>query len=172
MGCANAELCHGRHAGLWSAKSQEALGWLRFEPPITWTPGDRSPGVPVETGEVLWMKVPCGEGLATRPGPRVMRPIVREARGEALTGVRAGRVLSREIDPRRDKRRQLRGADALGTGGRPHLMRRQRKTRQDPARSETPRMHGCTSHGNREVPRLSVAEGATGRIGKSKDARR
>ena len=32
-----------------------------------------------------------------------------------------------------------RGADAMDTGGRPHPSRRQRETRRDPARSETPR---------------------------------
>jgi hypothetical protein len=33
-------------------------------------------------------------------------------------------------------------------------------------------MHGSTLRGNREIPRSSAAEGAAGRIGKSKDVRR
>jgi hypothetical protein len=33
-------------------------------------------------------------------------------------------------------------------------------------------MHGSTLLGNREVPRLPVTDGETGRIGKSKDVRR
>jgi len=89
-----------------------------------------------------------------------------------LTGGRAGRVLSREILPRRKHRRTLRGADAVPKCGRPHLLRRQRETRRDPARSETPSMYGRTLHGNREVPPPPAAEGAAGRIGKSEDASR
>lgn len=41
-----------------------------------------------------------------------------------------------------------------------------------PARSETPCMHGNTSHGNREIPRPPTTMGVVGRIGKSKDVRR
>jgi hypothetical protein len=84
----------------------------------------------------------------------------------------AGQVLSREIhDPRR-KPGVLRGADAVEEGGRLHLPCRQREIRQDPARSETLCTHRHISHGNREVPHLSPAEGAGDRIGKSKDTRR
>ena len=89
-----------------------------------------------------------------------------------MTGVRAGRVLSREMNPSLGNRRVLRGADAVQTSGRQHPTRRERETRRDPARSETPGMHGRTSHGSREIPRLSAVEGAADRIGKSKDERR
>ena len=41
------------------------------------------------------MRVSYGEGLASRAGPESC-VAVREVSGEALTGVRAGRVLSRE----------------------------------------------------------------------------
>ena len=41
------------------------------------------------------MKEPYGEGVATHIGPESC-VVVREGGGEALTGVRAGRVLSRE----------------------------------------------------------------------------
>ena len=108
------------------------------------------------------MEVSYGEGVATHTGPESCA-VVREGRGEALTGVRAGRVSSREILG------QLRGADAVETGGRPHRARRYRETRKDPARSETPSTHGSTSHGNREIPRPPAARGAAGRTGKSKD---
>ena len=112
------------------------------------------------------MQESYGEGVATHTGPESCA-VDREVGGEALTGVRAGRVLSREISGF-----QLRGADALDTGGRPHRSRRQRETREDPARSETPSTHGSTSHGNREISRPLAARGVAGRIGKSEDARR
>src|SRR5213594_48597 len=111
------------------------------------------------------MKESYGEGVATHTGPESCA-VVREDEGEALTGESAGRVLSREIhDPWREPRR-LRGADAVEDGGRPYRARRYREARPDPARSETLRMHGNTAHGNREIPRLSPAAGAGGRIGK------
>ena len=94
------------------------------------------------------MKVPYGEGLATHTDPESCARS-RKGLGEALTGERAGRVLSRE------SHESLRGADALEISGRPHRMRRQRETQPDPARSETPSTHGSTSHGNREIPPLA-----------------
>ena len=109
------------------------------------------------------MKESHGEGLASHTGPESCVG-GREAAGEALTGEGAGRVSSRENCG------QLRGADAVDTGGRLHRARRYRETRLDPARSETPSTHGSTSHGSREIPRPPEAEGAAGRIGKSKDA--
>jgi hypothetical protein len=53
------------------------------------------------------MKEPYGEGPATHTGPESCAGVRKEA-GEALTGVRTGRVLNRE------NARSLRGADALG----------------------------------------------------------
>ena len=117
------------------------------------------------------MKESYREGVATRSGPESCAGGGNPA-GEALTGVRVGWVSSREIDAPWRKPRVLRGADAVEDGGRPHPTRRQREARRDPARSETPRMHENTSHGNREVPRSSAAEGAADRIGKSKDESR
>ena len=112
------------------------------------------------------MEESYGEGVASHAGPESCA-VGREAGGEALTGGGAGRVWSREnFGP-------LRGADAVEIGGRPHRARRQRETRTDPARSETPSTHGHTSHGNREVPRPPAAtRGAAGRTGKSEDVRR
>ena len=109
------------------------------------------------------MEVSYGEGVASHTDLESCAA-VREGRGEALTGECAGRVSSREIYG------QLRGADAVETGGRPHQSRRYRETRTDPARSETPSTHGSTSHGNREIPRPPAVRGIAGRPGKSKDA--
>ena len=110
------------------------------------------------------MQESYGEGVATHTGPESCAA-AREGGGEALTGERAGRVYSRESSPLRD-------ADAVEEGGRPHSERRHRKALRSPTRSETPRMPGHTSRENRESPWSPVADGATGRIGKSKDTRR
>ena len=110
------------------------------------------------------MKESYGEGLASHTGPESCAA-VREGDSEALTGERAGRVLSREST-------SLRDADAVEEGGRPHPARRYRETRWGSARSETPSMLGHTSRENRERLWLPVADGATGRVGKSTDARR
>lgn len=115
------------------------------------------------------MKVSYGEGLAIHTGSESCIG-VRKGADEALTGVRTGRVLSREIEPPSCKRWVLRGADAVEGSGRQNLGRRYRETLLDPARSETLRMCASTLSGNRESPCLSMA--TTDRIGKSKDARR
>ncbi len=117
------------------------------------------------------MKESYGEGVATHTGPESCGA-AREGDAEALTGVRAGRVSSREIHAPSRKRRPLRGADAVEVGGRPHSSRRYRETRRDPARSETPRTYASTAHGNREIPRPPADTHAAGRIGKSKDVSR
>ena len=109
------------------------------------------------------MKESYGEGVATHTDPESCGA-VREARVEALTGARAGRVFSRE-------RHFLRGADAVRRSGRLHSARRYRETRRDPARSETPCTYGNTSHENREVLWLPAAMSAAGRVGKSTDGR-
>jgi RNA-directed DNA polymerase len=110
------------------------------------------------------MKESYGEGLATHTGPESC-VAARKGSGEALTGERAGQVFSRERTPLRD-------ADAVEEGGRPHLGRRFRETPWSPARSETLGMPGRTSRENRESPWLPVADGAAGRVEKSKDTRR
>ena len=110
------------------------------------------------------MKESYGEELATHAGPESCAT-TRKGRDEALTGVRAGRVFSRE-------NMLLRGADAVGECGRPHSEHRNCKVLRNLARSETPSTHGNTSHENREIPCSPEANGATGRIGKSKDVRR
>lgn len=110
------------------------------------------------------MKESYVEGLATHGGPESCAD-AREGGGEALTGARAGRVLSRE-------RNSLRGADPVGEWGRPHPMRRHREAPRDPARSEAPSTYGNTSLGSREIPSPPTVDGTVGRVGKSKDVRR
>ena len=110
------------------------------------------------------MKESYIKGLAAHSGPESC-VVAREGRGEALTGVRAGRVLSRESN-------FLRGADAVGESGRPHPGHRHREMPGNPARSETPSMYGNTSRENREIPCSPAAKGVAGRVGKSKDTRR
>jgi len=96
----------------------------------------------------------------------------RKGEDEALTEVRAGRVLSCEIYAPTAIRWVLRGADAVEVSGRLHPSYRYREIRRDPAQSEAPRMDGNNSHGNREIPALSVERATADRIGKSKDDRR
>src|SRR6266446_1688335 len=85
------------------------------------------------------------KGLANRNGPESCTG-ARKGAGEALTGERAGRVLSREINLDRD-------ADPVRRWGRPQPMRRNGKAWRYPARSETPGMHGSNLRENREILR-------------------
>ena len=110
------------------------------------------------------MRKSHGEGVATHTDPESCGA-VRKGGVEALTGDRAGRVFSRE-------RRRLQGADAVGGSGRHDPVHRDREMQWSPARSQTPRMRGSTSHENREIPCPPTADGAAGRVGKSKDTRR
>ena len=109
------------------------------------------------------MKVSYGEGIANHAGPESCGA-AREGVAEALTGGRMGRVLSRE--------RSLRGADAVGDSGRRNWDCRYREAELDPARSETPSTSASTLPGNRDIPCPPGADGAPGRIAKSKDVRR
>ena len=110
------------------------------------------------------MKESYGEGVASHTGPESCGG-AREGVIEALTGVRAGRVSSRESN-------FLRSADAVGECGRPHRARRYRETRADSARSETPSTHGNTLRGNREVLESSEGDGPADRVGKPQGGRR
>ena len=102
------------------------------------------------------MKESYVEGLASYGGPESCVHI-REGVGEALTGVRAGRVSSREIHAPWRELREVRGAEVLETDRRPHRCSRFGEAVSDPARSETPRTRGNISHGNREIPRPAAA---------------
>ena len=124
---------------------------------------------PAQTGEVLWMKEPYSEEVATHTGPESCI-VVRKGGSEALTGVRAGRVMSHEINA--PLRWEIQGADAVSECGRQHRVYRNREVHSDPAWSKTPGMYGNTLRGSREILRLSVDRGAAGRIEKSKDIRR
>jgi RNA-directed DNA polymerase len=110
------------------------------------------------------MKESYAEGPATHSGPESCGAS-REGDIEALTGVRAGRVFSRE-------RSKVRDADAVRMAEGTIWAHRYREMRQGPARSQTPCTYGNTSHENREVLGLPAADGAAGRVGKSKDTRR
>ena len=120
------------------------------------------------------MKVLYVEGLASHGGPESCVHS-REAVGEALTGVRAGRVSSREIQTPWRELRVDRGAEAVRVSRRPHRRRRIGEAMPDPARSKTPHTRGNVSHGSREIPRPSAprweAYGAE-RIVKPKGVRR
>ena len=117
------------------------------------------------------MQVRHGEGVASYTGLESCVG-VRKGADEALTGVRIGQVLSREIETPSRKRWLLRGADAVEIVGRQNWGRRYGETLLDSARSETLCMHVSTLSGNREILCLSGEEKTPDRIGKSKDARR
>jgi hypothetical protein len=91
------------------------------------------------------MKESYVKGLANHNGPESCGG-ARKGEAEALTGERAGRVLSREMEINRD-------ADPVGKRGRPQPKRRNGKARRYPARSETPGMHGSNLRENREILR-------------------
>jgi hypothetical protein len=110
------------------------------------------------------MKESYGEGPATHADPESCGAACKGG-VEALTGARAGRVVSRE-------RITLRDADAVGESGRRHRGHRYREMPPSPARSETPCTYGHTSRGSREVPWSPAADGGAGRVGKSTDVRR
>jgi hypothetical protein len=116
------------------------------------------------------MEVSYSEGLANRTGLESCVCLRKEA-GEALTGVRTGRVLSCEIHAP-PQGGLLRGADAVDIGGRRHPRRRFGEMLWDPAQSQTPGMYASISLGNREIPLLSDAARYADRIGKSQDVRR
>jgi len=120
------------------------------------------------------MKESYVEGLASYGGPESCVHI-REGVGEALTGVRAGRVLSRVIHAPGRKARDVRGAEVVEIHRRPHRACRIGEAGMDPARSETLRTRANISHGNREVPRPSASRweaSSAERIVKPKGVRR
>ena len=124
------------------------------------------------------MKESYVEGLASYGGPESCVH-AREGVGEALTGVRAGRVSSRVIHDPGLRSLGDRGAEAVEISRRPHRCSRgsdpNGEAVLDPARSETPRTRGNISHGNREIPRPAAAAReslAAARIVKPEGARR
>lgn len=107
------------------------------------------------------MEESYGEGLASHTGPESWG-CFRKGAFQALTGARAGRVLSREIISagcrRCDRTRKA-------TPSRPQIAR----PCWDLARSKTPRTFGTSLRENRESPWFLTAVGTVGRVGKSKD---
>jgi hypothetical protein len=63
-----------------------------------------------------------------------------------------------QVEYRAVKITKLQSADGLWTLGRPHYVRRQRKTSVGSARSETSNMHGSTLCGSRESLGLPVEQ--------------
>ena len=100
------------------------------------------------------MKESYVEGLASYGGPESCVHI-REGVGEALTGEKAGRVLSCEIHALRREVQVVRGAEVLETSRRPHRTCRFGEARTDPAQSETPGTLGNSMRENREAPLAS-----------------
>ncbi len=105
------------------------------------------------------MKEPYGEGLATHTDPESCARGPR-GRGEALTGAHAGWVSSHEIYPFE--------APTLWDYGEGHTDgRAMASVRRAWLRSETPRTHGNSPRGNREISRVAVpstGRSASGRL--------
>jgi hypothetical protein len=100
------------------------------------------------------------EDLADHDGPESCVG-AREGGGEALTGVHAGRVSSRE-------KLKVQGADAVEIGGRQHGTARHGEHRPNPAWSKTSRTHASHLQGNRDIHWLAIWESPSqaARIGK------
>lgn len=108
------------------------------------------------------MKVLNVKVLAKRNGPESCGG-ARKCTVEALTGDRAGCVLSREI--------QVPGADVVRRRGRQHWVDRIGEIHSDRARSKATRMHVRTMCGNREILRLSEPGPGAERVMNPKGAR-
>ena len=99
------------------------------------------------------------EDLASHGGPESCGA-TRESGVEALTGVRAGWVLSREIQYRAPTPFAGAEGNTNRRANREHLV--------GPARSKTPCMHGTSTCENREIlERPTAGDGAAGGLGKA-----
>ena len=112
------------------------------------------------------MQVLYVEGLAGHDGLESCGD-VREGGSEALTGVHAGRVSSREM-------LMVQGADAVEKSGRQHGTARHGEHRPSPAWSKTSRTHESHLQGNRDIHWPAIWESPTraARIGKDAPATR
>ena len=97
------------------------------------------------------MQKPYNEGIANHIGPESCG-YVGNGISEALTGVHAGRVLSRVSSYVTD-----RSADAVENVGRQHWPCRDRKACSGSARSKTPSTHGNSLLRNWEIPCLALS---------------
>lgn len=106
------------------------------------------------------MRVLYVEDLAGHDGPEPCAG-AREGGGEALAGVHAGRVSSREM-------LKVQGADAVEIGGRQYGTVRHGEHRSSPAWSKTSRTHANHLQGNRDIHWPAFWESPTraARIGK------
>ena len=91
------------------------------------------------------------EGLASHGDPESCAG-ARKGAGEALTGVHAGGISSREITCNQ-------GADAVVLSGRQHTGVRKGEHQGGPARSKTSSMRGSSMRENRESPGLTRSDG-------------
>lgn len=105
------------------------------------------------------MKESYTEGLASHGVPESCAG-VRKGTGEALTGVHAGGVSSRE-------NRCTQGADAVVLSGKQQACMRHGEHTGHPARSETSSTCGNSMRENREIPRPPPGDGSEGRAGKA-----
>jgi RNA-directed DNA polymerase len=99
------------------------------------------------------------EGVATHDDPESCGCI---SQGSSRSVDRGTRGLG--IEPRNQ---QLRGADAVNRGGRPHDRAQERESPVDPARSETPCTRGNFLDRNWEILGVPAEDGPAGRIGKA-----
>src|SRR6516164_10678210 len=101
------------------------------------------------------MKESYRKGTASHPDPESCGS-GRKASAEALTGAHAGQPSSCEIRQSGvpTPLSEAEGHTGIGVTGEPVT---------DPTQSKTLRMRGNSSHGNREIPSLPDADGATGR---------
>jgi hypothetical protein len=100
------------------------------------------------------------EGLANHNGPE-SGACDRKDTCEAMTGVRIGRVLSRE-------NRHDQGADVVVRSGRQYGHAQSGEFMSDPARSETSCMYGNSMRENRESLHISSDDGTGERAGKDR----
>jgi hypothetical protein len=121
-------------------------------------------------GVVLRMKESSWKRSSDLPGPESWASGGNVGR-QALTGVHAGRVSSRESDAPWHVAREFWSADALGVRGRLHSRATFARRREAP-RGQRPRTRmDAPRTGAGRSRELTALEGAA-RIGKSKDTRR
>lgn len=105
------------------------------------------------------MKEPYSEGLAPHTDPESCADC-RKAVGEALTGARAGQLLSCEITDSRTPTLLMQAEGNTVDG----VMR---ESSTGPAQSENLCRCGNSLHGNRDIPAIPFSDGGDGRSGKA-----
>jgi hypothetical protein len=105
---------------------------------------------PIKTGKVVGMQKSYSEGLANHIGLESCGGNGNIA-AEALTEVRAGRVLSPVM------KTSVPGVDVFQEYGKQHFMSRNGEAHKSSAGSETPGMHRDILRGNRETLHLACS---------------